>query len=428
MDDPEKTQQQLARELAELRRQIAALEASNRDREQIEQESRRQRNRAQEYLDIASVILVVLDAGGNIALLNRRGHEILEYEEGELVGKSWFDTCLPARERERVRFVFYHLMKGDIEPAEYAENLVCTRTGQERLIAWHNTALTDDGGRLVGTLSSGEDITARRRAEEALQRAHQDLERRVQERTAELARANAQLKREIKIRAKAEEALKKEQDVLRHMLASGDRERKLIAYEIHDGLAQQLAGAKMQLETAGRLQEQDPEKAVDCCNAALGLLDEGLLEARRLISGLRPPVIDEMGIVSAIEHLAGDVAGAGGPRVAFHHDVGFDRLPRLLENALLRIAQESLANARRHSRSERLEMELVQEGDFVRLELRDWGVGFDPQKVREGCFGLEGIRQRAKLLGGEAAIHSAPGQGTRILVRLPLTAGETGEP
>lgn len=123
---------------------------------------------AQKYLDIAQVILVALDINGDIVLLNRKGHEVLEYPEGSLIGKNWFETCLPERERVRVTSVFHQLLAGDVHPVEYVENPVITRSGRERLIAWHNTLLHDATGKCLGTLASGQDITESKRAEQAL--------------------------------------------------------------------------------------------------------------------------------------------------------------------------------------------------------------------------------------------------------------------
>jgi signal transduction histidine kinase len=109
-----------------------------------------------------------------------------------------------------------------------------------------------------------------------------------------------------------------------------------------------------------------------------------------------------------------------GPEVEFVAPDEFPRLARPLENALFRIAQESLANLRRHSRADRASLELSFEGSQVRLVVRDCGVGFNPDRVGPGHFGLRGIRQRARLLQGHAEIESAPGHGTCIRVELPL--------
>jgi len=145
------------------------------DRKRAEEALRRERDRAQRYLDIAGVIIVALNARGEITLINRKGCEILGYERDELIGQSWFDTCLPAQIREDVKSVSQKLMAGEIEPVEYYENPILTKSGEERIIAWHNTVLTDETGNIIGTLSSGEDITESKRAEEERAHAHRLL-------------------------------------------------------------------------------------------------------------------------------------------------------------------------------------------------------------------------------------------------------------
>jgi len=138
------------------------------ERKRAEEALHQERDRAQRYLDVAGVIMLALDAHGTITLINQRGCQVLGYEEQELLGQNWFETYLPESVRETVVGVFEQLKAGESGPGKYHENPVLTRTGEERLIAWYNTLLPDEAGRIVGTLSSGEDITERKRAEEAL--------------------------------------------------------------------------------------------------------------------------------------------------------------------------------------------------------------------------------------------------------------------
>ncbi|MBC8874933.1 MAG: PAS domain-containing protein [Planctomycetes bacterium] len=115
-------------------------------------------------------------------------------------------------------------------------------------------------------------------------------------------------------------------------------------------------------------------------------------------------------------------------KVTFHHDVQFDRLDPMLENTVFRIVQECLNNVKQHSQAARAEVRLVQNNDHLSIQVRDQGVGFDTTRVPEDCFGLRGIRERARLLGGQADIDSFPGKGTRISVELPATLnGEDAE-
>ncbi|HHR85548.1 MAG TPA: PAS domain S-box protein, partial [Candidatus Acetothermia bacterium] len=125
-----------------------------------------ERDRAQTYLDVAAVAMIALDNEGRITLVNRQGLTMLGYSEGELLGKDWFATCIPDRLRSSVRDVYKQLIAGEVDPVKYYENPILTKGGEERLVAWHNVVLLDDAGNITGTLSSGQDITERVRAEE----------------------------------------------------------------------------------------------------------------------------------------------------------------------------------------------------------------------------------------------------------------------
>ena len=130
---------------------------------------RRERDRAQSYLDLAEVMLLALDGNGRVALINRKGCEILGYTEGELVGGDWFEQCVPEQRRSAARAALAAALAGERAPPAYAEDPVLTRDGTSKLIAWRTTLVRDELGRAIGTLSSGEDVTERRRAERALQ-------------------------------------------------------------------------------------------------------------------------------------------------------------------------------------------------------------------------------------------------------------------
>ena len=124
------------------------------------------RTRAQEYLDTVEAVIVALDAEGRVTAINRKGCRVLGYEEKEILGRSWFSTCLPQPDgMERVYPTFLKLMGGEMAAAEYFENSVVSRSGEHRQIAWHNALLRNDQGQIIGTLSAGDDITERVRAE-----------------------------------------------------------------------------------------------------------------------------------------------------------------------------------------------------------------------------------------------------------------------
>ena len=226
--------------------------------------------------------------------------------------------------------------------------------------------------------------------------------------------------RDITERREATEAVQKEQALLRRLLDLHERERQLAAYEIHDGFTQHLAGALLLLQGFRENFSRSPVEAWKTFDTAAKWIAQAIDDARRLISGLRPPILDEAGIVDAVDYLVCENQCDDGPKIEFAHNVAFDRLAPPLETAIFRIVQESLRNACRHSRSARISVELVQRDQTVCFEVRDWGVGFDPSRAAEQRFGLEGIRERVRLLGGRIAIESAPGEGTRIGVELPI--------
>jgi PAS domain S-box-containing protein len=139
-----------------------------------EQSLQKERDKAQKYLDVAGAIFVLIDTNERVTLVNKKGCAALGYEEEDIVGKKWFDTFVPQEHRKRVKEGFHRLMAGEVEPVEYFENPVLTKDGQQRLIAWHNAVLRDSVGNITGTLSSGEDITERKRAEEALRQSEEN--------------------------------------------------------------------------------------------------------------------------------------------------------------------------------------------------------------------------------------------------------------
>jgi diguanylate cyclase (GGDEF)-like protein/PAS domain S-box-containing protein len=129
---------------------------------------RDERDRAQRYLDVTSTMIIVLDAKGRVELINPKCIEVLDRTAEQLKGRDWVDLAVPSHARERARETFRRLMAGDTEPVEFTESPVLTRDGRERVIAWRNAAVRDDTGRITGTISSGEDVTERRAAEQEI--------------------------------------------------------------------------------------------------------------------------------------------------------------------------------------------------------------------------------------------------------------------
>lgn len=226
-------------------------------------------------------------------------------------------------------------------------------------------------------------------------------------------------------RRRVEEQARQEQETLRAVLDLYKYERQLLGYEIHDGLAQDLAAALFALQALEHLPDKNGPEAIHFRESASRLIRRGLGEARRLIGNIQPPVLKDSGVNEAIRSLVNDWAEQGGPQIEYFCDDAIGRLASPLEYAIYRIVQESLTNAVRHSQSPRIEVRLVSIADCVRLSVQDWGVGFRPESIDGKRYGLRGIHERAQLLGGRAEIHSQPGAGTRICVELPRVESDS---
>jgi len=154
--------------------QFQAIHQDITERKHAEEQLAREREEKEEYLNIARVMLAVVNADENITMINKKGCDITGYKEDEVIDKNWFDLLVPERIRDQVRGVFRKLMAGDIEPAEYYENALVTKDGEERLIAFQNTVIRDANDQIVGALTSGEDITERQKAEDEIKRAAEE--------------------------------------------------------------------------------------------------------------------------------------------------------------------------------------------------------------------------------------------------------------
>jgi len=140
------------------------------ERKRAEEALRLERDRAQQYLDVAGVILVGLDRNQKVILINRKGCEVLGYSEYEIIGKNWFDHFLPKTNISEIKEVYDKIISGN-EPAEFYENPVLTKNGNIKIVEWHNSIIRDKSGNIISLLSSGEDITKRKQAEEEKRKA-----------------------------------------------------------------------------------------------------------------------------------------------------------------------------------------------------------------------------------------------------------------
>jgi signal transduction histidine kinase len=222
------------------------------------------------------------------------------------------------------------------------------------------------------------------------------------------------------LRAK-EEALA---ETVEKLVFAQEQERRIIAYDVHDGLAQLIVSAKQHLDTCEDLWQTDPERAVRELDRGLDRMGRAVIEVRRLLTALRPSLVDPIGLVPAVRASLDELGREAGWAVTLTDNLENARLPAAVETSAFRIVQEALANALKYSQTSRVDVELRREGDSLYVTVIDHGVGFEgaPGETPGRGLGLLSMRERARLLGGECVIESAPERGTRVQACLPIVS------
>jgi PAS domain S-box-containing protein len=228
----------------------------------------------------------------------------------------------------------------------------------------------------------------------------------------------ARLYQELAERERRLEAL------VRQMLLAQEEERRRVAFEIHDGLAQTAWAAQQHVEAFAASYRSRNRHRRHALGQALTLASDTVREARRVIAGLRPAILDDFGLAPAISFEL-QAQRAAGIETEFQDGLGSVRLDPTLETALFRVVQEALTNVRKHAQSKRVAVTLERRSKWVYLEIRDWGHGFRPAaaQARVGPserVGLAGMQERIGLISGRLKIRSRPGVGTRIQVLAPM--------
>jgi len=215
----------------------------------------------------------------------------------------------------------------------------------------------------------------------------------------------------------AREALAEREKLLRSLIDVQENEKQFLCHEFHDGLIQYAVGSKMLLES---LREGDlPEACGTAIDSVIDCLSKGIDDGRRVIRGIRPAALDDLGLRAALDDLASDLR-EGGIEVALAVDPGVDEIPASLQTTVYRVAQETLNNARKHSGSPRVTLAVRLTPGRVELVTEDFGEGFSAATAPNDGFGLIGIRERVQLAGGTCRVDSKAGEGTRVAVTLPL--------
>jgi len=217
-------------------------------------------------------------------------------------------------------------------------------------------------------------------------------------------------------------------ELVQKLLGAQEEERRRVAYEVHDGLAQVAVAAHQNLQAFARRHPPESDKGEKELDVVLKQVRATVSDARRVIANLRPTALDDLGLAAALS-LEVERLSEEGYHVNYEEHLGGGRLPEEIEITLFRVTQEALTNMRKHAATKWVSIDLRRQDGGVYLEVRDYGRGFDPASLAtlEGGpgerVGFQGMRERVSMLGGELEIQSHPEAGTSILATIPLMRG-----
>lgn len=379
--------------------------------------------------EVQQYAIFQLDPTGHVVSWNAGAARLKGYASEEIIGKH-FSVFYPEDDRRSGK------------PQRILEQ--ATRLGQSEDDGWRIrkdgsrfwanvviTALHDPNRRLVGFAKLTRDMTERREKEEALTRAKELLEVRVEQRTAVLTRVNQELRTEIAERERAEEELKRSLDQLRALAARlqsvREEERTSIAREIHDELGQACTAIKMDLSLIARWLTKNQTRPQAKVASAVQLVDSMIVTLRRIASELRPRTLDALGLPAALESQAQEFENRTQIRCTVTLPVEPLSLDVDTSIAIFRIFQESLTNVARHASATRIEARLRAENDRIVFQVVDNGKGFDPEEAKaRKSLGIVGMQERALLLKGDLKVEGMQGAGTTVTLTIPLSRSAVG--
>lgn len=310
------------------------------------------------------------------------------------------------------------------------ESEIFRRGGERIWITENAVAVRDETGEIIGFQGTTIEITDRKKAEAALEKAREELEEKVAERTTDLRRANEILRGEIVERERIENELlgsqRQGRELSAHLLSVREEEDRRIAREVHDELGQTLIALKIDLTRASDKISNLPNPKIraqigERFPAMLEIVDAAMEKTRKIILDLRPGVLDELGLAAAVEWQVKDFQKRAGVKCELEINFVEEELNQDLTTAMFRILQECLTNITRHSGASKAKIRLKKEDERLILRVEDDGRGISAAELeKRNSFGIMGMRERASLLGGTLEIERiGETGGTRVTIQIP---------
>ena len=395
------------------------------ERKRIEEALKVSEIRYRRLFETAKDGILILDAAtGRITDANPYLQELLGYSRAELLGKMLWEIG-PFRDITSSRGAFRRLQRK--EYIRYDNLPLETKEHQHKHVEFVSNVYQENGTRVIQC--NIRDITPRHHVEQILANASKELEKRVEERTAELLTANRLMKKMLDEGKRAEERITKSRERLRNLSARLqtllEEERARISREIHDELGQALTALKLELSLTRRSLASGGHAGQSAKVQELERTVNRIIRTvRKIATELRPGILDELGVGAAIEWLGKDFRNRTGIRCNVSVKGAEKISDAVLSTAIFRIVQEALTNVMRHAAASEVKVGLEKKDGTLILKVRDNGIGINDRRIFDSkSLGIIGIRERVHLLGGEAVISGKPGEGTLVGVTIPLGKG-----
>jgi len=355
------------------------------------------------FLEAVKAAIIVTDQSGIITYWNPFAQELYGWPSKEVLGRNILEITVGAGTEQDAREHLSALSDGKCWSGEFQ---VRCKNGEFLTALVTLSPMLDDSGVAIGIVGISQDLSSRKQAEAELQTAHAELEKRVRERTAELASSNQSLQR-----------------LSGQLIRAQDDERRRIARELHDSTGQVLAALSM---TLSQMQKDSSAANARKFEECRDLIASAASEIRNLSYLLHPPLIDEVGLASAVAEYVQGFQKRSGLAVQFEISRDVGRLDGNREITLFRIIQESLGNIHRHSGSSTAAVKIFCRENEIVLEIRDQGRGLPGSSDGQSNagVGIKGMQERLRPFGGTLRITS-DGTGTLVQVVLPRASSSS---